>query len=93
MRHHFKVGVRMCILADSVDTRIFYPPDTTLYQVSGYVTVSLVEVRHSQCEPTVNGQLFIIIGSIRVHLGGSFETGLHVVSLKVEPIFGRHVFE
>ena len=57
------------------------------------MTVSLVEVRHGQCEPTVDSDFLFVIGSIRVHLSGSLETGLHVVAFKVKPVFGGHIFK
>ena len=83
----------MRILTNTVDTCVFYPPDTALYQVSSNMAVALIEVRHGQSEPTVDGYFLFIIGGIRVHLSGSLKAGLHVVALEVEPVFGRHILE
>ena len=51
--HHFEIRIRMCVLTYAIDTCILNPPDTALYQISSYMAVTLVKVRHTFAEPAV----------------------------------------
>ena len=81
----------MCILPDTVNASIFNPPDTALYQITSYMAVTLVKIRHYRSKPPVSSNLLFECTGVNIHYAGRFKRSLNVIRAVIKPIFRRFV--
>ena len=91
--HEIEISIRMRVLTDAVDTGKFYPPDTRLDEVAGYMAVALIQVRHYFGEPSICGYLALILGGVDVLHTSGFVGGGNEMGLEVKPVVRRAVPE
>ena len=83
----------MGILSYSVNTCIFNPPNACLDEITSYVGITMVKVRHTFGEPAIGSNLPLVITGVDILDTGGFERSLYVLRLEVEPIVRGTVFE
>ena len=91
LRCELCIHVRMCILADAVDSCILDPPCRSLDEIVAYERIPLVEVRHSPVEPSVCKELLLRRCCVRVHLGPFLVAGRDKCVVEIEPVACRKV--